>query len=374
MQGKPGFLGYFSTIKEKRNKVKLQHSLEELFLVALCAVISGAQDWVAVSAYGKAKLQFLRKYLPFKHGSASHDTFTEVFAALCPTEFENCFTNWTRSLVGIIDGVIAIDGKTVRRSHDKSGNRNAIHMISAWASQQEIVLGQLKVDSKSNEITAIPKLLALLDISGCIVTIDAMGCQKKIAEAIIEKEADYVLALKGNQSSLNTAVEKFFSYHKSQNFKTKYEFDIAEATDAGHGRIEVRKCYTSDDISWLKYDHNWAGLKTVIMIESTRIIGEITTTEQRFYISSLKADAAKFNNIIRSHWGVENKLHWCLDVIFNEDQSRVRKDNGAENFSILRRIALNILRKHKSKGSLNIKRHTAGWNDDYMVSLLSNSE
>ena len=247
-------------------------------------------------------------------------------------------------------------------------------MISAWAAQQEIVLGQLKVGSKSNEITAIPKLLELLDISGCIVTIDAMGCQKKIAEAIIEKEADYVLALKGNQSSLNTTVEKFFHYHKSQNFKTKYEFDIAEETDGGHGRIENRKCYTSSDITWLKYDHNWAGLKTVIMIESTRIIGDITTTEQRFYISSLKADAAKLNTIIRSRWGVEHKLHWCLDVIFNEDQSRVRKDNGAENFAILRRIALNILRKHKSKGSLNVKRHIAGWNDDYMASLLSNSE
>lgn len=374
MQGKPSFLDYFSSIKEKRNKVKLQHSLEELFLVALCAVISGAQDWVAVAAYGKAKLQFLRKYLPFKNGSASHDTFTEVFAALCPNEFESCFINWTRSLAGIIEGVIAIDGKTLRRSHDKSNNRSAIHMISAWAAQQEIVLGQLKVGSKSNEITAIPKLLELLDISGCIVTIDAMGCQKKIAEAIIEKEADYVLALKGNQSSLNTTVEKFFHYHKSQNFKTKYEFDIAEETDGGHGRIENRKCYTSSDITWLKYDHNWAGLKTVIMIESTRIIGDITTTEQRFYISSLKADAAKLNTIIRSHWGVENKLHWCLDVIFNEDQSRVRKDNGAENFAILRRIALNILRKHKSKGSLNVKRHIAGWNDDYMASLLSNSE
>lgn len=367
------FLSYFTSVSEPRQEAKVIHRLDELFLVTLCSVISGADNWVAVEEYGKAKLDFLKKFLPFTNGIASHDTFTTVFSLIDAKEFEACFIKWTNALVGAIDGVIAIDGKTLRRSYSTEENRKAIHIISAWACSQSVVLGQMKVDDKSNEITAIPKLLELLDIGGCIITIDAMGCQKKIAESIIDKDANYILAVKGNHGSLNDTIERFFTYHKKYGFKIKgYNFTSYEETNGDHGRIEVRKYWATDDISWLKHDHNWPGLTTVIMVESTRLLKDKTTTEIRYYISSLKPDAKQIGKAIRSHWQVENKLHWVLDVIFNEDQARIRRSHGAENFAIVRRIALNILKKDQAKKSLAIKRVTAGWSDTYMAQLLVN--
>lgn len=365
------FLSYFNEINDPRQEAKVIHRLDELFLVTLCGVISGADNWVAIEEYGKAKLEFLKKYLPFENGIASHDTFTTVFSLIDSKEFEACFIEWTKSLVRTIDGVIAIDGKSLRRSYSTEDNRKAIHMISAWACNQSIVLGQIKVDDKSNEITAIPKLLELLDISGCIITIDAMGCQKKIAENIINKDANYVLAVKGNHGGLNDIIERFFTYHKKHGFKIEgYNFSNHEETNGEHGRIEVRKYWSTDDISWLMHDHDWPGLTSVVMVESTRMIKDKATTEVRYYISSLKSDARQIGNAVRSHWQVENKLHWVLDVTFNEDQSRLRKNHGAENFAVVRRLALNILKKDQAKKSLAIKRVAAGWSDDYMTQIL----
>ncbi len=358
------FLDHFSNVTDPRQVGKILYPLHEIFILVLCAVLSNANDFLAIQVYGEEKIDLLRRFSKFENGIPRHDTISDILSVLNPKEFQECFFNWVRSFSGLVQGVIALDGKTLRGSHDEWNGQKAIHMISAFASEANLILAQLKVDDKTNEIRAIPTLLDLLVIKGCIVTIDAMGCQKEIAEKIIEKGADYVLALKGNQASLCENVRLTFSDRKEETcFKT---------VDKEHGRIEVRKYYMDDKIDWFhKYYPDWINLKSIGMVESTRTIKGKTTVERRFYSTSLPKDVEKFSYAVRTHWGIENKVHWVLDVTFQEDGHRARIKNLPQIFSTLKRAAMNLLRQEKSPGSLRGKRFKAGWNDTFLVSLLS---
>ncbi len=339
--GKLDFLEAFSALPDPRQSKKVLYPLDEVLLLTLCAVLCGADGWVSVALFGEQKLKFLRRFLPFENGTPSHDQLGLIFGALDAQAFQTCFIAWTQASSGAIAGVVAIDGKTVRRSFDRAGNKGAIHLVSAWSSRQKLVLGARAVDEKSNEITAIPELLDLLAIKGAIVTIDAMGCQKKIAEKIIAKSADYVFGLKGNQATLRTDVEDLFTEQMACNFKD-VAVSRAIGTDAGHGRIETRQVFAVGDIAWLRQNHEWAGLRSIIMVVSSRETQKGTERERRFYISSLPADAEKLGSAIRQHWGVENALHWVLDVNFRDDDCRIRKKNAPANFSSVKRATLNV--------------------------------
>jgi predicted transposase YbfD/YdcC len=369
--GKLDFLEAFSALPDPRQSKKVLYPLDEVLLLTLCAVLCGADGWVSVALFGEQKHKFLRRFLPFENGTPSHDQLGLIFGALDAQAFQACFIAWTQALSGAIAGVVAIDGKTVRRLFDRAGNKGAIHLVSAWSSRQKLVLGARAVDEKSNEITAIPELLDLLAIKGAIVTIDAMGCQKKIAEKIIAKGADYVFGLKGNQATLRTDVEDLFTEQMACNFK-----DVAVSrgigTDAGHGRIETREVFAVGDIAWLRQNHEWAGLRSIIMVVSSRETQKGTERERRFYISSLPADAEKLGSAIRQHWGVENALHWVLDVNFRDDDCRIRKKNAPANFSSVKRATLNALRKAPGKDSLKSKRLIAAWDENYLAKILEN--
>jgi predicted transposase YbfD/YdcC len=369
--GKLDFLEAFSALPDPRQSKKVLYPLDEVLLLTLCAVLCGADGWVSVAQFGEQKLKFLRRFLPFENGTPSHDQLGLIFGTLDAQAFQTCFIAWTEALSGAIAGVVAIDGKTVRRSFDRAGNKGAIHLVSAWSSRQKLVLGARAVDEKSNEITAIPELLDLLAIKGAIVTIDAMGCQKKIAEKIIAKGADYVFGLKGNQATLRTDVEDLFTEQMACNFK-----DVAVSrgigTDAGHGRIETREVFAVGDIAWLRQNHEWEGLRSIIMVVSSRETQKGTERERRFYISSLPADAEKLGSAIRQHWGVENALHWVLDVNFRDDDCRIRKKNAPANFSSVKRATLNALRKAPGKDSLKSKRLIAAWDENYLAKILEN--
>lgn len=368
------FLSHFNKLSDPRIKGMSTYPLNEILLVTLCAVLSGCDDFIDIAEYGIEKLHFLKKFLPFKEGIPSHDTFTNVFRMIDFQVFSDCFMSWVKSLVKHLDGVIAIDGKTIRGSQDKIKGKAAIHMISAFAHSQGLVVGQQKVEAKSNEITAIPALLDKLAIEGAIVTIDAMGCQKDVAKKIINKKADYVLAVKANQPTLLEQIERFFTYHIPRGFP-KYQHDYYEATDGDHGRIEVRKYWTSSDISWLNWERIWPGMKSIGVVESIRIIGNKTSTELRYYISSIESLKAKKLAITsRAHWSIENNLHWVMDVGFNDDASRNRKDNSAANLHLIRQIAFNIIKLDSAKKSIKTKRKNAGWNDSYMIQLLQNAK
>lgn len=358
------FLEHFSNVTDPRQEGKILYPLHEIFILVLCAVLSNANDFEAIALYGEQKIEFLRQFSAFENGIPRHDTISNILSALNPKEFQECFFNWVNSFAGTLRDVIALDGKTLRGSHDGWNAQRAIHMVSAWASCANLVLAQLKVEDKTNEITAIPTLLDLLVIKGCIVTIDAMGCQKEIAEKIINKEGDYVLALKDNQPSLCEDVRLAF-------------VDVNEDTclktlDKGHGRVEVRRYYMDDQIDWLRKRHpGWINLTSIGMVESTRTIKGKTSVERRFYIISLSQDLPRFSHAVRAHWGIENKVHWVLDVTFQEDGHRARVKNLPQIFSTLKRVALNLLRQDQSRGSLRGKRLRAGWNDAFLVSLLS---
>jgi len=371
-------ISHFASLPDPRIDRHKQHSLIDIITITICAVLCGAEAWTHIEAFGKGKQNWFSRFLELPNGIPSHDTFGRFFSLLDPQAFQEVFIEWVQSVNEIFkDQVIAVDGKCLRRSHDRSNNKSAIYMVSAWACANQLVLGQVKTDEKSNEITAIPKLLRALEIKGCIVTIDAAGCQKKIAALIRAQQADYVLALKGNQGNLREYVEDYFKTAIDNNF-LGVPYDYHETIDGDHGRVELRRHWTISQFDNLPDKAAWADLSTIAMVESQRCVKGVTTTEHRFYISSLKADAKEgqakgLAHAIRAHWGVENPLHWSLDVSFREDDCRVRKGYASENFAVVRHIALNLLKKEKTfKGGLKAKRLKAGWAPDYLKTVLSN--
>jgi predicted transposase YbfD/YdcC len=356
---------FFTGLPDPRIDRTKAHLLEDLIFIAIAAVICGAETWNEIELFGKSKESWLRNFLKLPEGIPSHDTFNRVFSLLDSDELEKSFLQWISSVSQITEGeFVSIDGKSIRGSRDK-GNKSIVHMVSAWAGINNIVLGQRKVDAKSNEITAIPELLKLLVLKGCIVSIDAMGCQKEIANAIIDKEANYILALKGNQGNLLEQTEDSFRFLEVKS--------VNQDIDVGHGRVENRTCSVVSDLSMIEKKEEWKDLKSLVRVDSERYIKATgkKENETRFYISSLPADASLLNQSIRSHWGIENSLHWVLDVAFNEDSSRKRAGNAAQNFSVLNRIALNILKnENTTKVGVKGKRLKAGWNETYLEKIL----
>ena len=360
-----GFLDFFTELEDPRIERHKLYPLNEILLTTLCAKICDAQSWEDIQDFGEAKIKFLRNYLPYENGIPSHDTFARIFSLIDPKQFKTCFIEWMKGFQLQMSEVISIDGKTLRGSFDKGDDQKAIHMVSAFALNARLVLGQEKVSEKSNEITAIPKLLDTLFIKGGIVTIDAMGCQKSIASKIREKKADYILSLKGNHGDLHDDVRTYFGGNQEKKLEEDKEYD------KGHGRIEIRKCTVCWDINWLRQKTEWEDLSCIIEIESTRMVGEKTTIEKRYYLSSLKESSRKISKAIRSHWAIENSLHWVLDVTFNEDQSRIRKKNGPENMAIVRHTVLNLLRQNgDEKTSLKRRRRRASYSEDYLADIL----
>jgi predicted transposase YbfD/YdcC len=352
----------FTVVTDPRIHRKKLYPLDELLFIIICGSICGAESWRDFVLFGQEKLDYLRRFFEFKNGIPSKNTFCRVMSMLDPEELKQSLLEWIKCLQEVLKGVVAIDGKKVRHSFDKALGQNAIHIVSAFSAEWQLTLGQEKVTEKSNEITAIPKLLELLDIAGTIVTIDAMGCQKVIAERIRAKEADYILALKGNQGYLNEEIRLFLESEKDK--KANKISTVFEEVDKGHGRFEIRTCYASDQIDWLSGRSDWKDLTSVIMIESVRECKDKIERESRFYISSLKADAKLLLQSVRAHWSVENKLHWVLDVTFREDDSRVRRDHAPENMSLIRRWTLNMLKTaQKQMKDISIKalRKKAGW-------------
>ena len=366
------FVQHFSDLGDPRIDRKRLHNLFEIIVMAVVAVICGCESFCDIEEFGKTREKWFKSFMALQNGIPSHDTFNRVFALLDPKELEKCFISWMRSITELSDGeVIALDGKTVRRSFDKKNNKGAIHLVNAWACQNGVSLGQIKTAEKSNEITAIPELIKLLDLKGCIVTIDAMGTQKSIVEEIIKKEADYVLALKGNHGQLHRDVCYSFDVAMDKNFEG-FEHDYFEESDRGHGRIETRKYWTLSNLDWLLEGENWTGLKSICMATCTRTVEGKTSEETRYFISSLNGNAKQIGNAVRSHWAIENNLHWTLDVSFREDECRIRKRNAPENFSMLRKIALNLLKKETTlKRGIKGKRLKAGWDNKYLERVLT---
>lgn len=358
-------LKYFAELTDPRVERNREHLLEEILLIAIAAVLSGAESWNDIALYGEDKREWLETFLTLPGGIPSHDTFNRVFAALDPEEMERGFMAWVSSISKLTAGeVVAIDGKTLRGTCEV-GKKKLVHMVSAWAEGNGLVLGQRKVDEKSNEITAIPKLLAALELAGAVVTIDAMGCQRAIAETIIDKKADYILAVKENQQLLLADIKDSFRMLAAE--------AVDEQIDCGHGRVETRKCSVLADLSLLEKPSEWAALKGLVRIKAERYhkASGKTETEIRYYITSLAPDAARLNRCIRQHWGIENKLHWVLDVGFGEDLDRKRAGYAAQNFSLLNRIALNLLKQEQSlKRGVKGKRLKAAWNHAYLLKLL----
>jgi len=359
---------HFSSIPDPRIDRRKRHKLSDIFFITLCASICSANDWVAVELFGKAKEEWFTELLGLENGIPSHDTFGNVFAAIDTQLFSECFSRWVADLTELSgENIIAIDGKCLRRSMDKASNKAAIYMVSAWATENQLVLGQQKVDEKSNEITAIPKLLLQLDIAGAVITMDAMGCQTAVATQIIEQKADYMLSLKGNQGNLHKDVKLFF---ESENTCPAVGY---ESYDVGHGRIETRTVRASSDIEWLKEQHpKWARLKSIIAVTAKRECNDKITEETRYFISSLDATNPKYlGHAVRAHWGIENNLHWVLDYAFDEDSQRTRMGNSAANMSIIRHISLNLL-KSESTAKVGIKnrRLKAGWDNEYLLKVL----
>lgn len=348
-----------------------RHLLLDIIVIVICASICGAEKWEDIEAFGRSKEPWLRRFLKLPQGIPSHDTFARVFARLDPKVLNERFVSWV-ALVNPhhTQEIISIDGKTLRGSADSGSGTQAIHMVSAWANRAGLTLGQKKVREKSNEITAIPQVLAMLELTGCVVTIDALGTQTSIAEQIIDAGAEYVLAVKGNQETLHEQVGLYFQDIETDK-RTAAESDYDKTVEVDHGRIEIRECWASSKIQWLDGRENWKGLKSICAVKAQRIIGEKTSTRWLYYISSLPPEAKSSAHIIRSHWGIENSLHWVLDVAFREDECRKHKDNAGENFAILRHLTLNLLKQEKTcKRSIAGKRLLAGWDTAYMEKVL----
>jgi predicted transposase YbfD/YdcC len=360
----------FSDLRDPRQAVKVVYPLDEVLLLALLAVLAGAETFVDIARFGDKKLDLLRRFRPFRDGTPPHDRIGDIFAALDAEHFQRCFVAWVASVTGVPEGVVAIDGKTVRRSGHKRGGKAPIHMVSAFVARQRLVLGQVKVAEKSNEIIAIPKLLSMLAIEGAIVTIDAMGCQRDIAQKIVDKKADYVLALKGNQGSLREDVEILVAEQKAKGFAdTKISQDTT--TDGDHDRIETRTTTVIHDVEWLRKRHDWPGLNAVVMVESSREISGKIEQETRFYLTSLVMLAALLGPVVRSHWAIENSLHWVMDMVFRDDECRVRTDHAPANFTTIKHMAHNLLRKASTKDSLRLRRKVAAWDDEFLASLIA---
>jgi predicted transposase YbfD/YdcC len=365
---------HFEGLEDPRSASRIEHQLMDVVLITICAVICGAEDWVEVEEYGLAKQSWLASFLSLPNGIPSHDTFNRIFARLYPEQLQQCFLNWVQAVYQITSGqVIAIDGKTLRGSCERGNQRSLIHMVSAWATENRLVLGQRKVDEKSNEITAIPELLRLLDLDGATVTIDAMGCQTAIAAQIVEQQGNYVLALKGNQGHLHEDVIELFDQARAQRFQG-IPYDLYETLDQGHGRQERRRYWVVSDVTSLPERKKWANLSAVGCVESQRTIGDKTTTEKRYYLLSQVLDAPQFAQTVRGHWGIENQLHWILDVGFREDESRGTLGYSAENLAVIRHIAVNLITQEKSaKVGTRAKRKKAGWDDQYLFKVLAQS-
>ncbi len=360
---------HFSRISDPRMNRRKLHKLSDIFFMTLCAVICGADNWVAIAQYCKTKEEWFRGLLDLPNGIPSHDTLGNVFAVIDIEEFSTCFSNWVSDLADLSGGdIISIDGKCLRGSFDKSANKSAIYMVSAWSNKNQIVLGQEKVGEKSNEITAIPKLLEKLILEGSVITIDAMGCQTKITDQIIEKKGDYMISLKGNQGLLHKDVSHFFESDSTSPEVGSIEYD------GGHGRVESRCVRATSDIEWLQKKYpKWHGLQSIVAITATREMKDSTSEETRYFITSLDAtDPKKLGVIVRSHWGVENNLHWTLDYAFDEDRQRNRTGNSDANMAIIRHTALNLIKNEKSlKVGMKTKRLTAGWDEKYLLKIIA---
>jgi len=365
---------HFAEVTDPRIERTKHHGLIDIITIAVCAVIAGADDWIAIAAFGRAKRKWFKRFLALPNDIPSHDTFRRVFLLLDPAEFEQAFLSWVQALSHLAAlQVVAIDGKTLRRSHDGVLGKNAIHMVSAWATANQLVLGQLKSDEKSNEITAIPELLRRLELHGCIVTMDALGCQTEIADLIVQRGGDYALAVKGNQDGLFREVQDLFADADALRFKGVLH-DHCKHTDKAHGRLEIRHCWTISDPDYLaciKRQAEWLNLRTLIKVQCERRTATGTTVKTRYFISSLPNDAKLALHAVRGHWNIENQLHWVLDIAFREDDCRLRKGHGAENFVVLRHIALNLLRQETSEQmGLKNKRLRAAWDEAYLLKIL----
>jgi predicted transposase YbfD/YdcC len=373
-------IAHFKSLPDPRVNRTKDHDLIDVLVIALCTLLCGGETFNDMREFGLSKMDWFKTFLTLRNGIPSHDTFNRVFAALDSKAFLDCFLRWTQSLrKAVHQEIVALDGKALRRALNK--NQNVKYVVSAWAESNGLVLGQLKVADKSNEITAVPELLRVLELSGCIVTMDAMGCQKKIAKEIIEADADYVLALKGNHETVHEEVQSFLDATLAELQSSRLpgaKLSKAAATlarwetvEKDHGRIETRRYYQSDQLDWFADRLKWEGLRSVGMVESIREVDGKATVERRYYLSSLPAGAETFGRAVRSHWGVENKVHWIMDVCFREDQSRARAGNAAENLATLRRLSLNMLRREKTKKrSIRGKQLNAAWDHAYLLTLL----
>jgi predicted transposase YbfD/YdcC len=370
------FLDHFKELPDPRQRGKITYPLGEVLLLCLLAVLGGAETFVDIARFGEKKIDLLRRFRPFRDGTPSHDHLGDIFATLDAQAFQRCFVSWVAALTGVPAEVIAIDGKTLRRSYQKKGAKAPIHMVSAFAARQRLVLGQVKVADKSNEIVAIPALLDMMTITGAIVTIDAMGCQRGIAQKIVDSKADYVLALKGNQGTLREDVELFAAEQKANGFKDT-KISQSQTVDGDHGRIETRIYTVFHDVAWLQERHDWPELKGIVMVESKREIPGATPEadkmqqETRFYITSLVWLAHQLGPVVRGHWSIENSLHWVMDMLFRDDECRIRTHHAPANFTTLKHMAHNLIRKAPGKDSLRLKRKVAAWDDDFLASLIA---
>jgi len=360
-----GFKACFEGLQDPRTGNAGRHDLLEMLMIALCTVLCGGEDCTDMAEFARTKLEFLRGFLKLEHGTPSHDTFSRLFRLLNPEQFRACFQRFMVRFAEASQGVVAVDGKVLRRSFDKASSKSALHMVSAWGCEQRLVLGQIATDAKSNEITAVPKLLRMLSLEGNVVTVDALNCQREIAQQVIDQKADYVMALKGNQSTLHDDVRAFLD-----DPQTKLSVS-AGTVDGDHGRIETRTAMVSSDVSWLQENHQWPGLAAIGKVTRVRDTAGTTSTETAYYLLSTPMTPERFGEVVRAHWAIENRLHWCLDVVMNEDQGRSRMDHAPENLAILRHIALNLVRRETSKGSLRKKLRRAAWSDSFLATVLA---
>jgi predicted transposase YbfD/YdcC len=371
---------HFAALPDPRLTRARRHSLLDILVIALCAVICGAESFSAMADYGYSKETWLRTFLELPGGIPSHDTFARVFARLDPAAFSRCFLSWVQAIQEKTDNeIVSLDGKRLRRSLNKATGSAGIHMVSAWSWHNRLVLGQVKTDDHSNEITAIPQLLSMLDVAGCIVTIDAVGTQKPIAEQIVDQGADYLLALKRNQPELYEDAQSYLNNWIARKFRDENDAVVEHSTyqtrDGEHGRIEARRYWAMPLPAWIDSKHKWAGLRSLAAVEAERIVDGKTSIHRRYYITTLNPDAKRIGHAIRNHWGIENRLHWVLDMSFREDESRIRTSNAPQNIAALRHVALNLIRSEKrQQKSVKRKQLLAGWRNDYLEQILLDQE